>query len=340
MTTALGFLGTGFIARFHVMMLSLSDEPSEIVSAYDTDPERARAFVEDHGGVVAADEDEVVARSDAVFVCTWTAEHARLVSKVAAAGKPVFCEKPLAFDADRAAAMAADVDAAGVVNQVGLVLRYSPSFQLVRSLVHDPQAGQVMSVVFRDDQYIPNQGQYESVWRIDPSLAGAGTMLEHSIHDLDIIEHVIGPISSLSARTENRHGHAGIEDNAAAVLTFRDGGLGVLTSVWHDILERPSGRNVEVFCERLRVELENDLFGPVRWQYTGSDEQVLQDEALMTELQNRGIEPDNPASAFLRAVRTGGAASPTFDDAVRAHRLVDAVYQSASAGGAPVEVAR
>ena len=41
-------------------------------------------------------------------------------------------------------------------------------------------------------------------------------------------------------------------------------GLGVMTSVWHDVLERPSLRHVEVFCERLYVELVDDWLGPVR----------------------------------------------------------------------------
>ena len=137
---------------------------------------------------------------DAVYICTWTAEHARLVEAACARGLAVFCEKPLAFDARGAEAMAATVERAGVVNQVGLVLRRSPAFFLLRALVRDPDAGRVMSVAFRDDQYIPVQGMYASTWRGDRALAGAGTMLEHAIHDVDLIEHCIGPVASVSAR--------------------------------------------------------------------------------------------------------------------------------------------
>jgi predicted dehydrogenase len=336
--TRVGFLGAGFIARFHAFMLGLADEPSEIVAVYDPEPGRAEAFADAHGGTPLGSEDAVIAAADAVFVCTWTAEHARLVAKIAQAGKPVFCEKPLAFDAAEAVAMAEQVERAGVVNQVGLVLRYSPAFALAKALVADPEAGQLMSVVFRDDQYIPNQGQYASVWRVDRALAGSGALLEHSIHDLDIIEHVAGPISSVTAQTANLHGHEGIEDNVAVLLGFRDGGLGVLTSVWHDILERPSARHVELFCERLHVVIEDDWFGPVAWRCTGRDEQRLDGDGLIAALHDRGIATPNPDGAFIAAVRDRTPATPAFTDAVRAHRLADAVYRSAADGGQPVQV--
>jgi predicted dehydrogenase len=45
-----------------------------------------------------------------------------------------------------------------------------------------------MNVVFRDDQYLPTQGVYASTWRADAALAGSGVLLEHSIHDLDLLE--------------------------------------------------------------------------------------------------------------------------------------------------------
>ena len=338
MAIRVGVLGAGFIARFHAFMLGLADAGSEIVAVYDPEPDKAKAFAEAHGGSAVDSEDAAIEAADAVFICTWTSEHARLVDKVVAAGKPVFCEKPLAFDAEQAKVMADAVEGAGVINQVGLVLRYSPAFALAKALVGDAAAGALMSVLFRDDQYIPNQGQYASVWRVDKDLAGSGAMLEHSIHDLDIVEHVCGPIATISARTANQHGHDGIEDNAAVMLAFAGGALGVMTSVWHDILERPSDRHVELFCERLHVVMEGDWFGPVRWRYAGEEERVADGDELIKGLRDRGLEPANPDGAFIAAVRDGTDATPSFADAVRAHRLADAVYRSATDGGRPVEV--
>jgi predicted dehydrogenase len=195
-----------------------------------------------------------------------------------------------------------------------------------------------MSVMFRDDQYIPVQGMYASDWRGDRARAGAGTLLEHSIHDLDILEHAFGPIGSVSARSANFHGLDGIEDSVATVFDLERGGIGVHTSIWHDVLERPSLRRVEVFCERRHVVLENDWIGPVTWATTGAGEGRLEGDELLAACRVAGVPVGNPDGAFVRSVADGRPASPTFRDAVRPHRLVDAIYRSAAESGAPVVV--
>src|SRR2546423_8885328 len=134
--------------------------------------------------------------------------------------------------------MAAAADGAGVVNQVGLVLRFSPAMNWLHHLVTNLDGGRVMSIVFRDDQYIPIQGMYGSTWRGDRQRAGAGTLIEHSIHDVDLLEYLCGPISSVTARSHNFHGIEGIEDSVAAAFAFEEGAIGTLASIWHDILER------------------------------------------------------------------------------------------------------
>jgi myo-inositol 2-dehydrogenase / D-chiro-inositol 1-dehydrogenase len=334
-----GFYGAGFITRFHVAALGASRVDHEIVAVHDPDAARAAAFAAEHGGV-AVGEDELLERVDAVYVTAWTAEHPRLVAKAAAAGRAVFCEKPLAVDAPTAERMVAGVEAAGVVNQVGLVLRFLPSFRWLRRLVHDERAGRVLAVVFRDDQYIPDQGIYGSTWRVDPARAGRGTLLEHSIHDIDILLWTFGPVSRVSGVVREVHGHDRIDDVAVARLDFADGAVGTLTSVWHDVLERPSLRRVEVFCERLYVALEGDVVGPVCWRFTGEPERVLDGAGLAAAVADAGdTRTINAATAFLGAVRDGTAASPAFADALPAHRVVDTVYESAASGGAMVALA-
>ncbi|QXC62114.1 Gfo/Idh/MocA family oxidoreductase [Aquihabitans sp. G128] len=334
----MGFLGAGLIANFHALGLFESGEDVAFAGVHDPDHARAEEFAAGWGATAEPSEAAVFDGCDAVYVCTWTSEHERLVAEACRRGLPVFCEKPLAFDGDRAEAMAAAVEAAGVINQVGLVLRSSPAFGYLRHLVADPAAGRVMSVVFRDDQYIPVQGMYASVWRGDKERAGAGTLLEHSIHDVDILEHAIGPVASVSARSANFHGLDGIEDSVATVFDLEGGGVGVHTTIWHDVMERPSLRRVEVFCERRHLVLEGDWDGPLSWTTTGEEagEQVLAGDALREACRAAGVTTVNPDAAFVQAVAAGRAATPSFRDAVRPHRLVDAIYRSAAGGGSPV----
>src|SRR4029077_11918539 len=100
-----------------------------------------------------------------------------------------------------------------------------------------------------DDQFFPNQGQYASTWRADPEIAGGGALIEHSIHDIDVLRWLLGDPSGVSCRTASFFGYAGIEDLATVTFFFDDGKTADLLSIWHQVLTRPSTRRLEVFCE-------------------------------------------------------------------------------------------
>jgi predicted dehydrogenase len=347
MTIRVGFYGTGFISRTHSWFLKHATVDRRIVAVHDPAMDRAQAFAERVGADVVG-EDELLDRVDAVFVTTWTSEHERLVTAAAERGLAVFCEKPLAVDGDSAQRMADAVEVAGVVNQVGLILRFTPQFMYARSLLADDRAGRLMAVSFRDDQFIPIQSHYGSTWRIDPERCGRGTLLEHSIHDVDILQWLAGPVDAVSGVVREMHGHPRIDDVAMARLEFASGGLASLTSVWHDLVDRPSLRHIEVFCENLHITMDGSPEGPLSWQFTGEPVQVLQGEALARSCVDAGVAhvgdlvtvPGgamfNPVNAFLGALRDATPSPLPLTEALPAHRLVDAIYASADQGGAVV----
>ena len=336
--TRIGFLGAGFIARYHAHNLGRCRGSNDVVAVYDPAVHRREKFAEWQTCAAVGSVEEVLDACDAVFVCTWTSEHAAQVEQAAARGLPIFCEKPLAVDLATATRMVEVVEASGVIAMVGLVLRTSPAFLALRELLSEPEVGRPMSVVFRDDQYIPTQGQYRSTWRGERDKVGSGTLLEHSIHDLDIIEWLLGPIASVSAHTSHFHELDGIEDTASVVARFAGGHTATMSSIWHDVLDRPSQRRVEIFCERALLTLEGDETGPVHWQRDDTSG-TLEGDALLDWLRNRGVRLELAEDTFLRAVDTGGPSpAPTFADALRAHTLADAIYRSAGAAGAAVEI--
>lgn len=335
----IGFIGCGLIARSHARGLQAVDDAA-IIAAFDIDGDRAEAFAVEHSGSAAAALDSaeaVIEASDVVYVCTWTAAHPELVAAVAEAGKPVFCEKPLAVDLPTAQRMTDVVTSAGVVNQVGLVLRHSPAFRWLQQQVSSPEVGRLMNIVFRDDQYLPTQGLYGSTWRGDKTKAGAGTLLEHSIHDLDLLMWLMGPVARVSASTATVHGLDGIDDQASVLLVARSGAQATLTSVWHDVLSRPSQRRVEVFCRDAVLTLTGDWSGPVSIESAGStielEKAPLSD--AVAALDGLGVNPD---ASFVSAVLGNERAYPDFRVALEAHRLADAAYRSAAAEGRPVDL--
>jgi predicted dehydrogenase len=340
-TVRLGFLGAGLIAHAHAASLRAGAAAATIVAVHDPDRARAERFAATFGdgGAVAVldDPDAVIDAADAIYVCTWTAAHPDLVARAAAAGRAVFCEKPLATTAAVAEDMVRTVEAAGVVNQVGLVLRSVPGFALVRALLRQPGAGRLSTVIFRDDQDLPVGNVYGSTWRADRDKAGAGTLLEHSIHDLDLLEWLCGPVASLSAYQDNLHGHPGIEDTVSVSFRFRAGGTGVLCSTWHDVPGRGSNRRFELFTERARFEIEGNAAESVTWEYRAGEAERAVGEDQVARAGALGVVlPGNPDVAFVESVRTGRPAHPDFRVVLRAHQLVDAVYRSAESGGAAV----
>ena len=353
MTLRIGFLGAGFISRTHRFFLNRVAVDHRIVAVHDPDRERALALAARRGAEVV-EEDELLDMVDVVFITAWTSEHQRLVTAAADRGVAVFCEKPLAIDAPTAAAMVDVVERAEIPNQVGLVLRSLPQFIFARHLIDDERAGRLMTIAFRDDQFIPVHGHYESTWRIDPERCGRGTLLEHSIHDVDILRHIAGPVDSVSGVVREMHGHPRIDDVAVARLDFEGGGIASLTSIWHDIVERESQRHVEVFCERLQLTLDGTPDGPISWQFAGDERRSLGGRELAEACVEfgGGREVDlvatgdgdsagamfNPLTSFLEAVRDGLASPLPFSEALPGHVLVDAIYASADAGGTPIAV--
>ena len=351
MTVRLGLIGCGFAAALHSRSIkALVDAglvDASVVATCDLDRSRAEAFARAHGADVAtAEVGEVLAEVDAVYVCTPTASHRGMVEAAARARVAVFCEKPLATTLADAEAMAEGVDRAGVAAQVGLVLRTSPSYGRLVEVVRSGQLGRPLAVVFRDDQYFPTQGQYASSWRGLVAVAGGGTLLEHSIHDLDVLRWLLGEVTSVSARTANFAGHPGIEDVAVATLSFAGGATASLVSVWHQILSRPSGRYLEVICERGLAVADSEYAGPLRLLTDRPTEEITCRQPAWVE-GLPGAEPWRAAvaayapqsRAFLDALAEGRFPDPGLGVAVRAHRVADAVYRSAGEGGAAVALA-
>jgi len=344
----LGFIGTGVIASAHALSLRGLIEQgliaADIAAVFDTDPARCARFAERSGAVAATSAGDVVDRSDAVYVCTSTAGHLEAVRAAASKGRAIFCEKPLARDLTESVSLADVAAEAGVPVQVGLVLRTAPVFRQLAAIIADGECGRPMAVVWRDDQFFPVQGHYASTWRRDVEQAGAGALLEHSIHDVDIMRAVFGSVASVSATTAAIAGYEGIEDSASALLSLADGLAVSLVSVWHQVMARPSTRRVEVLCERGFLVLEDDFTGPISIQ--------TDDGVELRECPAPGWVMDVPVPsgriglavrpyieenrAFVDAVLGGSTPHPGLDEAIAAHRVVDACYRSAAAGGSVV----
>jgi myo-inositol 2-dehydrogenase/D-chiro-inositol 1-dehydrogenase len=280
---------------------------------------------------------------EAVLITAPTNAHEDLVQAVAAQGKALFCEKPLARDLDGARRIWDAVDQAGIPAQVGFHTRFHPMYQHLRGLITDQTYGRTMGYTLRDDQFFPSGDIVpgHSTWRHDVEQAGGGALLEHSIHAVDVLLWMFGPVVRVTAKTRRLFGY-GIEDTAALLIEHQDGTVGTLLTIFNGVIGREE-RRFEVFFEQASLELTSDFI-------VGAPE----DSLLIQEPEQEPVSPDLPAlreagfvtadldrrdfifyqyvsdRAWLQAVRDGSQPSPDVTDALAAHAVVDAAYRSAA----------
>jgi predicted dehydrogenase len=347
MTRSIGFVGCGFIASIHSLALEMLVDAqlvdARVTATHDRDRSRAERLAARHGATVHDSIESLLASVDLVWVCTWTSEHLDVVRAASERSLAVMCEKPLAPTLAECEAVARLLDA--VPHQVGLVLRHAPVFRAAAAAVASGEHGRPLAALLRDDQYFPVQGQYGSDWRADVGRAGGGTLLEHSIHDVDVLRWILGEPTQVSARVAQRFEHHGIDDVAVATLEFEDGAIATLVSVWHQILRRPSTRRLEIFCERALLWADDDHVGPLHVETTDEVTEIVCAPPewsaaidLPAELALPLLQYAVPAKSFLDALADGRRPSPDAATALAAHRIVDAAYRSARAGGGPVRL--
>ncbi len=356
----IGIIGAGLIGQTHSMMLrqtaDRTDGAARVVAVADVAHAQAERLAARWPGARAlATSREIIEDPDidAVWICTPTALHVADTVAAARAGKHIFCEKPLAMTAAEAAEMADAIRAAGVMSQVGLVLRYSPVYTVMRAMISEDEAGAPLAAIMRDDQDFPTRGVHASGWRNDPSLTAGGTLVEHSVHDFDLMTWMFGEVRRIFCRTRNLRGATGVEDFGATDFEFAGGMSAQLTSVWHRMIGRPSNRRLEVISENLFVASDHDASGPIIVQRgEGAREEVIPEHEVMRRF-GEIITRERPwlsamkdyfaipyaleDAAFVAALRGQCAIDPPFEAGVAAQRLVEAAYRSARSG-LPVEI--
>src|SRR6266550_409654 len=186
-TLNFGVIGCGRIGRIHAENLATRIPAVRVASLADVAGAAAKEVAEQlHVAQATADYRELLADPavDAVAICSSTDTHSRIIQEAAAAGKHIFCEKPIDYDLGRIRAALAAVDKAGVKLQIGFNRRFDPSFAKVRGLVAPDAIGQphVIRITSRDPGPPP----------LDYIKVSGGIFLDMTIHDFDMVRFLSG----------------------------------------------------------------------------------------------------------------------------------------------------
>ena len=201
-------------------------EAGRLVAVADVAEGAAAAAAEELGEGIDAytDPAELLAREDIgaalVAVPNWL--HPPTVLEVAAAGKHVFCEKPMALDVADARAMIDACEAAGVKLMIGQVLRYNQPFVWMIDKVREGMFGEpcALQVTRVGGGW---GGRYAQTWRMHKDKTG-GPLFEICAHEIDFIRQVLGEATSVSATKANFiNPEIDYEDYASVNMTFEGG---------------------------------------------------------------------------------------------------------------------
>jgi len=182
----IGIIGAGRISKSHTPALVQRIPQVEVVKLADINLEAAHALADPLGIPVCRDYHELIDDPgiDAIFIFSSTDTHAQMCIEAAAAGKHIFCEKPIDRDAGKIKEVIAAVEKAGVKFQVGFNRRFDKHFLQVRRQVASGAVGevQIVKISSRDPQSPP----------IGYVRGSGGMYTDMTIHDFDMVQYLSG----------------------------------------------------------------------------------------------------------------------------------------------------
>ena len=218
-----GVIGVGDVVEHKSGRAFQTVPGSALVAVMRRDAERAADFARRFGVPRwYADADELLAdpEVDAVYVATPPDSHADYTARAAAAGKPVYVEKPMARTGSECEQMISDCARAGVPLFVAYYRRAMPRFATAAELVRSGRIGAVRSVVVRHQRPADDRGG-PLPWRLDPLLSGGGHFVDTASHTLDWLDFLLGPATDVSGAVAGPDGQAA-ETRVVARLRFGD----------------------------------------------------------------------------------------------------------------------
>ena len=326
MAHTLGWALVGASTIAHEWMIdAIRAQPGQaVVAVMSSNAERGAAYAAAHG--IAASYTSMPALLadsgvDAVYISTTNELHAAQAIAAAAAGKHVLCEKPLALTLADAHAMVAACARAGVVLGTNHHLRNAATHRAMRDLVREGAIGRpLFARVFHAVQ-LPAHLQG---WRVDAASAGAGVILDITVHDADTLRFVLDaePVEAIAMACAPVPG--GAEDGVMAVLRFDNGVLAQL----HDAFNVPyAGTGIEIHGSAGSL-IGRDVMtqrpgGEVRLRNASGERAV---PVAHANLYERSV------AAFAAAVQGRGAPAASGDDGLRSLATALAVLEAARSG--------
>ena len=253
-------IGCGGISQVHMAAL-MDMDCVEIKAVCDIREERVRAAAEKTGAKAYSDWHEVVALDDidVVHICLPHYLHAPVAIEALGNGKNVLTEKPMATTVADAKAMIAASEKPGA-GMLGVIFqnRYNPAVQHAKAIMESGELGGFKGMAASVCWHREVPYYHDSGWRGTKAMEGCGSLINQSIHTLDLMSFLGGPIAKVrgSVFTGLLEGQIEVEDNAMAVAVYEGGQQAVIHTTNNNVTDSPV--EVNIYMEKGMLK----LFGP------------------------------------------------------------------------------
>ncbi|MET1004692.1 MAG: Gfo/Idh/MocA family oxidoreductase [Propionibacteriaceae bacterium] len=285
-------------------------ERSELVAVMRRSGDLAADYARRHGVPRWYDDADALINDpevDAVYVATPPDSHCDYTLQAAAAGKPVYVEKPMARTEAECQTMIDACEAAGVDLYVAYYRRAMPRFGLVKSLLDHGRLGDLRTVSIRNER-LRDAALDPVPWRLRPEISGGGNFVDLGSHALDLLDFLLGPITSVSGTAVSNDDRFAAEDLVTGLFSFSSGveGVGSWNYDGHTEID-------EVEISGTAGSLRFSVFGqePLRLS-TGSGSESIEApypetvqqpliQHVVDSLTGRGTSPSTGATAIRTA---------------------------------------
>jgi predicted dehydrogenase len=303
--------------------------------------------------------ERMVARDDIqlVDICTSNVTHMPIAVAAAKAGKHLFCEKPIAMNADEARRMLDAAREAGVRHMVAFNYRRAPAIMLAKQLIDEGKIGTIrhFNAVYYQDWLV--DPEFHMVWRHDVKEGGSGAHGDMNAHTVDLARYLVGEIEAVSGAKEIFIKERPLEDNSGTgtvtaddalyfLARFRDGALGSFMAT-RFATGRKNFLRLEIFGSQGSLVFNLERLNELEY-YSLADEGKEQGfrTIVATESSHPFISAWWPpghiigwehtfiheAHDLLLAIADGQDVYPDFYDGLRCQQVLDAAMESAREG--------
>lgn len=321
---SIALLGAGRIGQIHGRNIAASPR-AKLVAIADPFPDGAKALSEATGAPVRSPEEIMADRSiDAILIGTPTDTHADFIDQAAAAGKAVFCEKPVDLSSGRIRETLARVEKAGIPLMIGFNRRFDPNFAALQKRLADGAAGNVELVTILSRDPAPPPVSY-----IERS---GGLFRDMMIHDFDMARFLLGEdvvevYAMGSALVDPAIGRAGDVDTAGVMLKTSGGKICQISN---------SRRATYGYDQRIEVHGSRGLLSAGNVHETtvrfAGAQGITADPVQNFFLERYAAAYRLEIEAFIDAMTRGVKPSPSGTDGLKAQLMADAAARSLETG--------